>query len=167
MAVPYIGATLSLITKSDIRYEGVLVNLDTDTKTLHLQNVRSFGTEGRKKDGPQIMPSSETYGYIEFPGDQVKALDVQSQPQVEPTPPPPQPMLVPPQPMFGYAPQPGMYMMPQMPVMPPPAPPAPAPAAPATLPAGWFAAADPATGNTYYYTAGGAVQWEVPTTPAA
>ena len=44
---PHLGCTLSLISKANIRYEGILKGIDTDKCTLTLNNVQSYGTENR------------------------------------------------------------------------------------------------------------------------
>merc|ERR1719160_1659969 len=76
MAAPFIGARISLVSKSGIRYEGTLATIDTDNSNIALQAVRSLGTEGRRKDGPQIPASDETYDYIVFRGSDIQDLEV-------------------------------------------------------------------------------------------
>jgi len=72
--VPYIGSKISLVSNSDIRYEGILYTINTAESTIALQSVRCCGTEGRKV--PEIPPSSEIYDFIIFRGQDIKDLTV-------------------------------------------------------------------------------------------
>eukprot|EP00566_Odontella_aurita_P018556 CAMPEP_0113557724 /NCGR_PEP_ID=MMETSP0015_2-20120614/17950_1 /TAXON_ID=2838 /ORGANISM="Odontella" /LENGTH=322 /DNA_ID=CAMNT_0000459181 /DNA_START=568 /DNA_END=1532 /DNA_ORIENTATION=+ /assembly_acc=CAM_ASM_000160 len=46
---PLLGSRISLISKKNIRYEGSLYSINESDATVALENVRSYGTEGREK----------------------------------------------------------------------------------------------------------------------
>ncbi|XP_077429401.1 protein LSM14 homolog B-like [Vanacampus margaritifer] len=72
---PYIGSKISLISKAQIRYEGVLSYVDTERSTVALAKVKSFGTEDRQTGSP-LPPKDEVYEYIIFRGSDIKDITV-------------------------------------------------------------------------------------------
>ncbi|XP_022076184.1 protein LSM14 homolog B-like [Acanthochromis polyacanthus] len=77
---PYIGSKISLISKAQIRYEGILSSVDTDRSTVALAKVKSFGTEDRHTDRP-VPPKDEIYEYVIFRGSDIKDITVSEPPK--------------------------------------------------------------------------------------
>ena len=76
------GNRISLISKKNIRYEGILYSINETNSTLALQNVRSFGTEGREKTDPStsfVAPQEGIHAYLLFRGCDIKDLHVHEQ----------------------------------------------------------------------------------------
>ena len=73
-SLPYLGSKIALISNAEIRYEGILHQINTEESTISLQQVRSFGTEGRRT--PNVPASDEIYEFIIFRGKDIKDLFV-------------------------------------------------------------------------------------------
>ena len=59
-------------------YVGALHEINSEQSTVSLENVRSYGTEGRKgRPEEEIGPSDQVYEYIIFRGSDVKDLRIE------------------------------------------------------------------------------------------
>lgn len=71
------------------RYVGTLHSINSEDSTVSLENVRSFGTEGRKANPDEEVPASvDLYEYIVFRGTDVKDLRIEEAPVVKESKPP-------------------------------------------------------------------------------
>ena len=69
------NARVRIITKSEIRYEGTLYQINAGEKTVALKDVYSFGSEDRLKD--KFVPASDVpYEFIVFKSNEIKDLMV-------------------------------------------------------------------------------------------
>jgi hypothetical protein len=74
------------------RYVGTLHEINSETATVALENVTSFGTEGRKSNSDEeIPPSDSVYEYIVFRGSDVKDLRIEEAPAAKENKPPQMP----------------------------------------------------------------------------
>lgn len=73
---------VTVTVKSQIRYEGILYQINAEDKNITLTQVRSFGTEGRRPND-EIPPSPVVHEYIVFRGTDIQDLKVLG--QVQPT----------------------------------------------------------------------------------
>ncbi|OQE83706.1 hypothetical protein PENNAL_c0031G04925 [Penicillium nalgiovense] len=82
-----IGQRFNLISKSDIRYVGTLHEINPEASTIALENVMSFGSEGRRGNpAEEVPPSTSVYEYIVFRGSDVKDISIAGEEQKEPAP---------------------------------------------------------------------------------
>jgi protein LSM14 len=78
MAQPFIGNKITLVSVSQIRYEGVLAAVNQAESTVSLQNVQMLGTEGRRGAAgeQEILPNNQVYSFIEFRASDILELQV-------------------------------------------------------------------------------------------
>ena len=70
----------------------MLHEINSDESTVSLENVRSFGTEGRKsRPEEEVGPSDQVYEYIVFRGSDVKDLRIEEHPGIKENKPPTMP----------------------------------------------------------------------------
>lgn len=74
--LPFLGCKISLISKCDIRYEGILYCVDAKESTIALSKVRSYGTETRGDPNSYVAPKNDVYDIIIFRASDVKDLRV-------------------------------------------------------------------------------------------
>ena len=68
---------------------GTLHEINSENSTVALENVTSYGTEGRKnKPDEEIPPSDNVYEYIVFRGSDVKDLRIEEAPAAKENKPP-------------------------------------------------------------------------------
>jgi len=101
-----VGTKISLITTSDIRYEGILSEISRNDRTITVKSVRSYGTEGRREslrvgtyqiitnDAPkqnkdlkndgEVPASNEIYDCVTFQGNDLVDVTVLEMPKYMP-----------------------------------------------------------------------------------
>nr|KAJ3421970.1 hypothetical protein HK105_001667 [Polyrhizophydium stewartii] len=86
----YVGAKISLISKSNLRFVGTLHSINQEESSVALEQVRSYGTEGRMGNpSDEIEPVDQIFPFIVFKGSDVKDLHIINHP------PPPPPVMPP------------------------------------------------------------------------
>lgn len=84
------GSRISLISKKNIRYEGTLYSINEGDATVALQDVKSYGTEGRElldTTGAStfVPPNDVVHAYLVFRGQDIKDLHVHEKAKTEET----------------------------------------------------------------------------------
>jgi hypothetical protein len=88
------SSRISLISKSDIRYVGTLVEINSENSTVALENVMSYGTEDRVTGQGAFPASKSLYEYILFKGKDVKDLRVEEEAKPQESQPPNDPAIL-------------------------------------------------------------------------
>lgn len=73
---------MSLVSKQEIRYTGILIAINSRDQTLLLQNVKSHGSEGRR-GGDEVLPSAQLFDKVSFRAAELKDFYVIKGPESE------------------------------------------------------------------------------------
>ena len=65
-----------LITKADVRYEGILYEVDRVNKTMSLKEVKNMGTEGRRDGQNELQSDDKVLGNVKFRVDLIKTFKI-------------------------------------------------------------------------------------------
>jgi len=71
---------LQILTIAQVRYEGVLSEVDAVNKAMVLINVKSYGTEGRRGGVNEIAPAEAEIGEARFKVDHIKDFKIIEKP---------------------------------------------------------------------------------------
>jgi small nuclear ribonucleoprotein (snRNP)-like protein len=72
----YIGKSIYVITKAEVRYEGTLIDVDREKKIMSLRNVSQKGTEGRRNGENEIPPNDSILGMVKFKVELIKEFNI-------------------------------------------------------------------------------------------
>lgn len=81
-----IGSTISIITKAKVRYEGVLIQTDRKERSMKLENVKSYGSEGRRDGQGEVPEKDERIASVVFKVDHIENFEI-IKPRESPKPP--------------------------------------------------------------------------------
>jgi len=71
---------LRILTIAQVRYEGVLSEVDSVNKAMTLINVKSFGTEGRRNGVNEIAQADQEIQEARFKVDHIKDFKIIEKP---------------------------------------------------------------------------------------
>lgn len=93
----FIGQWISLTSKSEHRYKGILSAINPAEATISLEKVRSYGTEGRLavkgRPADELPANDKVFDVVVFRASDVLDLKIEEAPPTTPQPPPPPPQL--------------------------------------------------------------------------
>ena len=75
-----LGSKLQIITTAQVRYEGILTQVDPINKAMTLIMVKSYGSEGRRGGVNEILPTDNDIAEVLFKVDHIKDFKIIEKP---------------------------------------------------------------------------------------